>query len=280
MATRKDLRRAVGDTAGEALVLTATTAGDPTTFVDRVRLLDREDNAPSLVHRMGYFSGGTTANLGHEARVTGFAAASSTLTFAPAAPASTQAGDELEIWSNWARFGGVGALHRMLNEAIRSVRLFTGPQVYAEPQLFLASRPELAIPDAWCEFGGADRQGPPPWSLWTPISPGQLVVREGLRTVQVTGRASRLSHNANVRLWGYAPAPLLRDDVTPTPVDAEWLVQTVTSAVRLGQSWRASDRAAEERLANFWAARSSELRRKVGFFRPGMGVSLPAPEPS
>lgn len=271
-ATRKDLRRAVGDKTGEVLVLTATTAGTTSTFTDVVRLLDREDNAVSLVNRLGLFSGGTVENLGHECRVTAFAKTTRTLTFAPESPAAVMAGDELEVWSNWARFGGVSALHRFINEAIASVADFTGEQVYDAAQAFVASAPELAIPVGWNEFSGVDREDRN--GRWHEIPPKQLRVRKGLRTVELLHPACRLAHLHNVRLWGYAPAPALVNDTSETNVDREWLVETVSSAMRLGLSWRSSDRAAEERLANFWKGVSVELRRKLGGSRPGMGISL------
>ena len=272
-ATRTDLRRAVGVTTGEVLVLTATTAGTTSTFTDVTHLLDREDNAPSLINRLGYFSAGTVENLGHECRITAFDKATKTLTFEPAAPAATQAGDQLEVWSNWARFGGIAAIHLLINEAIRAVETFTGEQVYDSAQNFAYAAPELTIPATWCEFGGADRQDR--FGLWKPIPPAQLRVRQGLRTVEVLSRGRRLAQFGDVRLWGYLPAAQLTDETTETLVDAEWLIQSVASALRLAPSWRATDRAADERLANFWAGRSLDLRRKIGFTRPGMGVALP-----
>lgn len=272
-STRLELRRAVGTTAGETLVLTATTAGGTSTFTDIPHLLDRETNAPSLINRIGYFSGGTVENIGHECRITAYNNDTKTLTFEPAAPVATQAGDELEIWSNWQRFGGIYAIHLLLNQGIRAVETFTGSQVYDTAQSFSYAAPELSIPSTWCEFGGADRQDRD--GLWHDIPPAQLKVRQGLRTVQIGGRGRHLAQRGNVRLWGYTPAGQLTDDASETLVDTEWLVKNVTSAMRLGLSWRASDRAAEERLSNFWDGKATELRRKIGFTRPGMGVSLP-----
>jgi hypothetical protein len=43
----------------------------------------------------------------------------------------------------------------------------------------------------------------------------------------------------------------------------------------LAQSWRSSDRAAEERRANFWASQAATLRRKIGPPRRGWGIALP-----
>lgn len=272
-ASRKDLRRAAGATAGEVLVLTATDAGSTSAFVDEVHLIDREDNAPSLVNRIGYFSGGTIENLGREVRITAFNKTSKALTFLPAVATTTQPGDQLELWSNWQRFGGIDAVHLLIKEAIRAVETFTGPQVYDTAQAFTWSAPEVTIPASWCEFGGADRRDR--YGLWQTIPPAQLQVRRGLRTVQIRGRGRDLARSSSIRLWGYEPAPFLNFDSDETEVDAEWLIKTVSSAMRLGLSWRSSDRPAEERLADFWDGKATELRRKIGFSRPGMGVSLP-----
>lgn len=272
-ASRKDLRRASGTSTGEVLVLTATDVGSTSAFIDIPHLIDREDNAPSLVNRLGYFSAGTAENLGHEVRITGFNKATKALTFEPAAPTTTQPGDQLELWSNWQRFGGISAVHLLINEGIRAVETFTGPQVYDSAQTFTWSAPELAIPATWCEFGGADRRDRA--GLWKAIPPAQLLVRKGLRTVEVRGRGRDLARAGSVRLWGYAPAPFLAADDDETDVDAEWLIKTVASAMRLGLSWRSADRPAEERLADFWDSKATDLRRKLGFTRPGMGISLP-----
>lgn len=272
-ASRKDLRRAAGTTAGEVLVLTATDVGSASAFIDEVHLTDREDNAPSLVNRIGYFSGGTAGNLGREVRITAFNKATKALTFLPTVDETPQPGDQLELWSNWQRFGGIDAIHLLINEGIRCVETFTGPQVYDSPQAFTWSSPEIAIPITWCEFGGADRRDR--YGLWKTIPPAQLQVRKGLRTVQIRGRGRDLARASSIRLWGYEPAPFLSADDEETDVDAEWLIKTVSSALRLGLSWRSSDRPAEERLADFWDGKATELRRKLGFSRPGMGVSLP-----
>lgn len=272
-ASRKDLRRASGITAGEVLVLTATDAGSTSAFIDVTHLIDREENAPSLVNRIGYFSGGTADNLGHEVRITGFNKATKALTFEPGVPVTTQPGDQMELWSNWQRFGGIEAIHALIREGIRAVETFTGPQVYGSAQSFSWSAPEIAIPSTWCEFGGADRRDR--YGLWKAIPPAQLNVRKGLRTVEVRGKGRDLARSSSIRLWGYEPAPFLETDDDETDVDAEWLIKTVASAMRLGLSWRSSDRPAEERLADFWDSKATDLRRKLGFSRPGMGMSLP-----
>lgn len=253
-------------------MLTATDVGSASAFVDAVHLIDREDNAPSLVNRIGYFSAGTVENLGHECRITGFNKSTRALTFAPNLPTTPQPGDQMELWSNWQRFGGIDAVHLLINEGIRAVETFTGPQVYGSAQGFSWSAPEIAIPANWCEFGGMDRQTRE--GLWRAIPPAQLIVRKGLRTVEVRGRGRDLARTGSVRLWGYEPAALLTTDDAKTSVDAEWLIKAVASALRLGLSWRASDRPAEERLADFWDGKATDLRRKVGFARPGMGASL------
>jgi hypothetical protein len=274
-ATRTEVRQGVGRKTGDLTLLVAThDAASTDTFRDTVHLGDRGDNAPSLLNRIGYFSGGTAANLGHEARIQSFTSSSRTLTFTPAATSTPVIGDTLELWSIADRVGGISDLHGHINDAIRAVRNVVGVEVYDDTAVYRPSTSAtIAIPDGWQELGGiewADRQG----NLYD-VPKSQVLVRLGRRTVEIKGRALSLAANRPVTLWGYDRAALLEADDDETTVDFEWLVETVASALSLAPSWKATDRAAEERRANFWAARAGDFRRKVGAQRRGFGISLP-----
>ena len=272
--TLKDLRRSIGDKTGEMTVLEATAnAASSTTFIDAVRLGERGDNAPSLVNRIGYFSGGTEANLGHEVRTTAFQSSTRTLSFTPAAPASPVVGDELELWSIADRVGSIGAIHRMVNDAIRSVRDIVGTETYASAATFNAYAPTISVPADISEVGGV---------IWTDtrgyehdVPRGDVILRGGSRrTLELRNRARRFANGRSVVVWGFSRAGSLSDDDDETEVDPEWLVESVASAMRLAQSWKSTDSARDERLANFWAARADVYRRKVGPQRRGWGLAV------
>jgi hypothetical protein len=270
----KDIRRGIGDKTGDLLVLEATEdAASVRTFTDAVRMGERGDNAPSIMGRIGYFSGGTEANLGHEVRITAFQSNVQTLSFRPDAPSAPVEGDELELWSISDRVGGIGALHRMVNDAIRAVRDIVGTETYATAETFSAYNPYITVPDTFFEIGGvewADTRG-----YRADIRKDHTVIRGGQRTLELTKRARWMANGRTIQIWGYERAAALTDDDDETDVDAEWIVESVAAEMALAQSWKATDRAAEERRANFWASRADLYRRKVGVQRRGWGLRVP-----
>lgn len=268
MIDLRTLRRSVGDTLGDLLVLQATEAGTERSFTDIVRMGDRGTNAPTLMNRIGYFPLSQT-----EVRTTAFDTAARTLHFAPGvALEETAVGTEMELWSIADRLGSLSALHRLINDAIRAVEDLAGEEVYTEPAKWREREPQITIPATWSELGGAE---------WTrnrengEIRKTDVLVRYGRRTVEIQGRGAWLSNNADVVLWGYERARPLVAETDTTSVDPEWLVDSVTTVIALAQSWRGTDRASEERRANFWSGRADVLRRKLGPPRRGWGIALP-----
>lgn len=282
-ATRTDIRRGIGDVLGEMFLYTATAvSADETTFTDATRLMDRENNAPSLLNRIIYFSGGTSGNLGHEARVTSFSRTPApTLTFTPAAPLPPQEGDEIELWVNWTRFGSISALHRLINEGLRAVEDIAGEEAYDDEDgtTFATSDPYIDIPAEWAEFGGAEYQCGGATSLrWRELPEESLRVRPSLRTVEIKRPQSYLANTHPVRLYGYERVDLFTDDTTETPVRADWLINAVAGVMKLGPSWQtaAAARSMDMQSANYWGARGDVLQRAVGGSRRGMGIDLPS----
>lgn len=263
----------MGDHTGEMLVLTATAAGAVDAITDEVRLGARGDNAPSLLNRIGYFSGGFS-NDGHECRTTSFLSSTRTLSFSPAADNIVDEGDEMELWSIADRAGDVGSIHRLINESIRNVSGLSGAEVYDTATTFNWRSPQIDIPTGWSHLGGidwTDRYG-----MVSEIRERDVLVRPSLRTVEIKGRGSALSNGRSVTLWGHLRSTALTDDTDETGVDGEWIVESVIGIMALAQSWKATDGgAAAERRANFWASRSADYRRKVGIARRGWSVPLP-----
>lgn len=274
------MRRSIGDRLGDLLVIGATAASaDAGSFVDSVTFGDRGDNAPSIVNKILYFAGATTeANIGHEARVTAFTAATRTLSFAPEAPAVPDEGDEAELWNVTERIGSIKTLHRLLNDAIRAVSRDAGEEEWGDASTFRARSPTIAIPSTWAEIGGAtwyDARG-----FAKPIPNVNLRVVPGERTLEITGRSAARANGRSVKLWGYPTATALTADTgngSTTDVDPEWIVEAVLSWVALAASARASDTRgpSEERRGNFWATQAQMYRRSVAAPRRGLGISLP-----
>jgi len=272
--SRTTIRRAIGNRTGDLVILSNEGSAHEAEIIDSVHLGDRGNNAPSLMNRIVYFSGGTVANLGHEARSISFDANRRALGFAPAAPAIPAVGDTVELWTIADRAGGITTLHDLINDAIRAAGTAVGSEVYdnSGTTTFRAHSPVIAIPEWMVEVGGVewvDRLG---YSYEIPKT--HATVRPGRRTVQIDKRSRYLADGRSVTLWGYSQNATLDTDDATTDVDFEWLVTTVAGAVALAQSWKATDRAAEERRAAFWDTKTVELRRKVGAQRRGWGIRL------
>lgn len=273
-STLQELRRLVGDVTGDLLLLRATALGSTTTLIDTARLADRGDRAPSIVNKMLYFgSDADTANLAHEAAVTDFASSTRTLTFAPAAPTAVTSGKYAELWSTAERIGSISAIHRLINYAIKQVADVAGLEEYNTAATFDARTGLLTIPDTWAEFGGAEYTDPSGYV--SEIRNRYLRVRPAGRKVELVGRGAALANRRSVRLYGYKRQTALSANADSTDVDAAWIVESVAQALTLAPSWRASDPAAAERRANFWATRSAAFRREVMSARRGLRVALP-----
>lgn len=276
MATLRELRRLVGDVAGDALVLRASAASASTSdFTDFAHLGDREENATSLVRKILYFSEGTADNLQHEAAVTAFASTPRTLTFSPPADQIPQEGDVAELWSVSERIGSISAIHRLINYAIDQVKDIAGEEEYAPVQTYLYRTNSLTIPSTWSEFGGVEFVSPRHFNTRQEIRSGHITVQPALRTVRLHDRGAALANNRSVYLFGYARCLPLTLETDETPVDSQWIVESVAEALTLGRSWASGDAAAAERRANFWSARAALYRRSVASPRRGLGIALP-----
>jgi hypothetical protein len=278
MATElRELRRLIGNKLGLVTVLEARYDSESTdTLRDTVKLADRGDDAPSVLNRLLYFSGGTEANWGHEAAITTFNSSTRTVTFDPPAPAMPVTGDEAELWATAETLpDGIGSIHRLINFAISQVSRYAGLEAYATDATFSARTGTLVIPAEWSggTIGGVEWNSPTGYI--NEVSERYLRVRPGARTVEIYGHGAMRADRKTVRLYGYPPAtPLAAEDDT-TPVQAEWIVESVTEALTLARSAAMTDPAAAERRANFWAARASLYRRNIMSARRGMGVSIP-----
>jgi hypothetical protein len=273
-STLRELRRLIGDVTGDVLVCTVTGAGTVSTFADTAHLTDRGDRAPSIVNRIVYLSDdGDVLNAGHVAAVTDFTSSTRTITFSPDAPASLATDDVVELWSVAERIGSIGAIHRLINYAIAQVEDIAGLEEYADAATFDARTGLLTIPDTWAEVGGVEYTDSTGYARELPSR--WLRVRPAGRQLELFGRGAVLANRRSARLFGYPRClPLEYEDDT-TDVDQAWIVNAVAQSLTLAPSWRASDPAAAERRANFWATQSMLYKREVASGRRGLRVSLP-----
>jgi hypothetical protein len=270
----RDLRRLIGDVTGDVLVCTVTGAATVSTFADTAHLTDRGDRAPSIVNRIVYLSDdGDVLNAGHVAAVTDFTSSTRTITFSPDAPATLAVGDVVELWSVAERIGSIGAIHRLINYAIDQVKDMAGLEEYADAATFDARTGLLTIPDAWAEVGGAEYTESTGYVR--EIKTRWLKPRPAGRKLEIVGRGAAQAHRRSVRLYGYPRMTALEYEDDTTDVDQAWIVNSVAQYLTLAPSWRASDPAAAERRANFWATQSMLYKREVMSARRGLHVSLP-----
>jgi hypothetical protein len=268
-ATRTEIRRAIGDKTGDMMVLTATEDSATTgTITDTVRMGARGDNAPSLINRILY-----VPSQEHEARTTGFQSNTKTLSFSPVLDTALVEGEEAELWSIADRIGDIGTIHRMINTGIHYVRDIVGEEFSDTSVTFNASDPYVTIPSDMYEVGGIDWADPR--GRLREIRSDHVRLRGRDRQIEIRKRGMYYSHGRTITLWGYRRAQPLTSDDDETEVDMEWIVESVASLIALGaQSWKATDRAAEERRANYWGGQAMMYRRKVGLQRRGWGLRV------
>lgn len=270
MATRADLRRAIGRVTGEVVVLTATDAGTASTFVDRVNLA-RGDGA--LVGRQLLItSAASSDNVGTLTRVSGNAKSGRSITLDPALPAATQVGDTAELWFERETGPTIDEVHDAINRVISSVSGSNPQAAVSGTMTFDALSPEIAIPATWAYFSGADWKGRD--ELWHPIPPGDLRIDIANQTVEVRNRARILADGQPIRLRGYIKAqPLMEDDDT-TRVDEEWIVHQAGAQVIFACSHRMLDPGQAERKAQYLQTLADARRPKVTFRPRGGFVRL------
>jgi len=272
----RELRRLIGDTTGDLLVVIAThDSANTSTFRDVTHLANREDRSSTLLHRILYFSGGTAANLGHEAAVTDFTGGTTrVLTFTPDTPTAPLTGDEAELWSQSERVQSIGQLNRLINYAIAQVADMAEAEEFAGDLTYDARAETLTIPTTWTEFGGAQyltREG------YIKAIPSKFMkVIPGQRVVRIWGAPAAMADRRTVQMFGFPRSSVLVDEDDTTNVDAEWIVESVSQIITLASSPAGSDGGAgSERRANFWAARSQLYRRNIAAPRRGLRIPLP-----
>lgn len=269
--TRATLRRGIGRLMGDVIVATTTAAGTTTTALDTVNL--NYENA-GLTGRMLYvFAATNTVNEGEIRRVTENTKSTGTVTFTPALPAATAAGDVIELYAKRGVGPGPLEIHEAINRAIQAARdNHVSPALSAESTLNYAN-PIVTIPSTWTFFGGAE------WKdfedIWRPVPRADLTIDPVGRTVRFANRARWLADQRSVRLRGYLPPAALDSDDDGTSVDAEWLMNQAAADLLLATSDQQNDPQGAERKAQYFQGKADGLRAKTRVRPTGMFVRLP-----
>lgn len=220
--TRQTIRQDVGYTLGDMKLLTATSNGLTTTFIDNVNLF-----LPNNEYRGTRLRFTSSPNLGLEATVTASTQSTGSLTFTPART-STAAGNTAELW-NWQ---GNGFLPENINYFIQQAhreaqQYFPLPAYAEETDEFDRIDPEIAIPDTFRAVTGLQWiDGDDNWRAVKrakkPGAPGYWVEKAG-RVIVLNGNAREGMSGYPYRVRGYVMEDELTADDDVTVVNAEWL---------------------------------------------------------
>ncbi len=220
---RRRVLRRLGD-GGE--ILTATSNGTTTTFIDALNVSSAAEN------RDGQFITpltGTAGNIGKTARVTTTTDASNRLTFTPAFPFATAVGDVIET----TNYRGIGfrpdQIVNAINDAINDAYPLGLIEVSADVNGFNADPPGTVVVPlnmrevydvAFIDSAGYSR----------PLRIASRTNRYGVSfdavagTINIAGVPAIDANNNVLRLFGYARQPALALDSDVCLLNAEYIV--------------------------------------------------------
>lgn len=278
MATLQVLRRAIGGLTGDLDILTLTAAGSTTTATD---VLNANVETNSWKGRLGYFSGGTSGNLGRTVRITANDKATQTLTFTPAVVASTASGDTLELYNRDGQGPTIQQIHNAINLCIEFVSKGALTEVISSEVTFDQDAPDLTIPGTWRRLVAVEYQLDNDAEDWVSVPEAEwtdAVDRVGY-TVRLDGLARAYADTRPIRLRGYTTAGQLAADNDTTLVDTEWLVHAAVSQILMNlatQEKVPERRAADYRAtAQYFGTSANAFRTKVpSTVRGNAGVVL------
>lgn len=234
---RRTLRRRVLHELGDLRLLTATDAGDPTTFIDTVNLWGEPGH---YAGRLAYVSGGTPANLGQMRQVKGSSQQAMSLTLVAPLPAATAAGDEIELVNTFGMGWTFENIHHAINATIDEARdAALVPLTADSAEAFDQDGDRtVAIPAEWAGVERVQVIDETSGHLINVRRAGVIgangwAINHADRTLLINGEQARAAHNRIVRLYGYGYPPPLATDDDETGVDPEWLFHRVCSRMLL-----------------------------------------------
>ncbi len=278
MASLMYLRRAVGRLTGDLDIFEATGTGSTTTLTD---VLNANYETNGYKGRLGYFSGGTVANLGRTVRVTANDKATQTIMFTPTLPSATAEDDVLELYNRDGQGPTIRQIHDAINLNIEFVSKGALTEVLDTATTFDPDSPYLTIPASWRRLSAIEfiiSEDPDEWEAVPEALWADSVDRVGY-TVRVDGVARWLADDRSIRLRGYTTSPQLTADADTTLVDTEWLVHAATSQILMNlatQEKVPERRAADYRATSqFFSTQANAFRSKVNStVRGATGVVL------
>lgn len=272
-STRAQLRRSVGRLIGDLIVCTATETpvGNPTnTFIDALNLA--VENNSLVGRRIWYAQAYHGANRGLSRRVYENRKTDTWLRIAPDLPASTVAGDQIELWNERDLGPTPEEVNEHVNAAIASVTDAATLEAVGPATAFDHQAPVMALDSAWSFFSGADWQDDR--GIWHRVPPADLRVDVPNRTVELRNRSARVASGRSVRLRGQASALPLTDDAQSTPVDAEYVTYQAAANLLIAMAHRAHDPASVERRSQYFQTLSDSRRPKARSRSGGRMIKL------
>lgn len=272
-STRAQLRRQVGRLIGDLVVCTATetpVGNQASTFIDSLNLA--VENNSLVGRRVWYAQAFHGANRGLSRRISENGKTTTSIRIAPDLPASTVAGDVIELWNERDLGPTPEDVNEAINAAIGSVTDLALMEAVSAEQAFDRTSPVLALPAAWSFFSGADWKDDA--GIWHQVPPADLRIDVPSRTVELRNRSSRVATGRKVRFRGQASALPLTDDAQSTPVDAEWVTYQASSNLLIAMSHRAHDPASVERKSQYFQTLADARRPKTRARFAGRAVKL------
>lgn len=272
-STRAQVRRSIGRLIGDLVVCTATETpqGNGTsTFVDALNLA--VENNSLVGRRVWYAQAYHGANRGLSRRVSENSKSNTWIRLAPTLPATTVAGDVIELWNERDLGPTPEEVNEQINGAIAAVTDAALLETVGAEESFDREAPVLEVDADWSFFSGAD------WKddrgIWHMVPPADIRVDVANRTVELRNRSSRVASGRKVRLRGQGSALPLTDDAQSTPVDAEWITYQAAANLLIAMSHRAHDPASVERKAQYFQTLADARRPKTRARFAGRAVKL------
>lgn len=268
--TRRELRRSVGRTVGDLLLVTATAAGNTTTLTDILNL-GTADN--SLIGRIGVVTGGTAGNLGRQVRITANTHASGTVTFVPALPQATQTGDQIEFYNERETATGPDTINEAINDAIRDVRGAYRTKVEGDETAWsYDTTAGVEIPEEWNGISGVTAKD---WAgLWRPIPWVDITIDTIGRKVFLANRSQWLADGLEVKLIGTTEPSLLTSDTDSTEIDPEYLRLAVSASILQSTAYRRMNSVEARQDAQTFQGRAGSIRPKARRRAPANWIRL------
>lgn len=263
--TFADFRVRVAIELRDGLILTATSDGSQTSFIDNLNLTDGPDqyrNSHGIV-----ISATNGANVGRTVRVDSSSAASTSLTFVGSGlPAITKAGDVLHLFN----LGGNGIRPQYYDQEIRTALDAAYPDYVEEivadgSAPFAAAAPLIAVPEQFVavyavEFGEEDAE-------WRTLPRARKAGRWGegwtlarpTREIRVDGYWRDELDGLSYRVRGYKAHDALTAADTPVAIDQRWLLAECKGRLA---SRRGTDRSWQQ-WAVEWSRDAEQTRFRI-----------------